>query len=224
MRSRNLIASGLAGAAALTLAGAPALAQDWRAQPRYGTADLTAGFRPDPHRVAIEAGGDGDADHLGAACTGYIDMSKPDYDLNYETGRYELAIYAEASSDITLVIYGPDRRWYCSDDHTGTNPAVVFEDPMDGNYNIWVGTYGDAEIVPAVLFITEGDPFAGARNASGSAAVEWGDNTSRWANDGECDDPRFAGPGMARTLLDEDRFHDARDCQNLYRSGQVYLR
>lgn len=212
----------VAGAAALALAAMPAVAQNWQAQPRYGTADLASGFRPDPHHVSIEAGGGGSADHLGADCTGYIDMSKPDYDLNYESGRYELAIYAEASSDITLVIYGPDRRWYCNDDHSGSNPAVVFPDPRDGNYNIWVGTYGGAEIVPAELYITEGDPFGGP--GGGAASIEWGDNTSRWANDGECDDPRFAGPGMADTLLDADRFHDAEDCRQLYRAGQIYLR
>ncbi len=54
--------------------------------------------------------------------------------------------------------------------------------------------------------------------------IEWGDNTSEWANDGECDDPRFAGPGAAETLLDEDRYHDGNDCRRLYQEGRLYLR
>ncbi|HHB82856.1 MAG TPA: hypothetical protein ENK61_05220 [Devosia sp.] len=49
----------------------------------------------------------------------------------------------------------------------------------------------------------------------------FGDNSSRWANDGECDDPRFYGSGMAETLLDEDLGRDANDCMALYNSGQI---
>ena len=44
--------------------------------------------------------------------------------------------------------------------------------------------------------------------------VSFGDNSSDWANDGECDDPRFAGSGVADILLDEDRGHDANDCRS----------
>ena len=32
------------------------------------------------------------------------------------------------------------------------------------------------------------------------AAIEWGNDSSPYALDGECDDPRFGGPGMADTL------------------------
>ena len=42
-----------------------------------------------------------------------------------------------------------------------------------------------------------------------------------WSNDGECDDPRFEGPGAADIMLDEDAFHDASDCESLYNSGDV---
>ena len=51
----------------------------------------------------------------------------------------------------------------------------------------------------------------------------WGDNTSEWANDGECDDPRFDGIGMASTLRNEDRFHDAYDCETLFSLGDIWL-
>ena len=50
----------------------------------------------------------------------------------------------------------------------------------------------------------------------GADRVSFGNNTSQWANDGECDDPRFEGKGMAQTLLDEDRGRDANDCSTLY--------
>ncbi|HUV32701.1 MAG TPA: hypothetical protein VMW31_03940 [Devosiaceae bacterium] len=66
----------------------------------------------------------------------------------------------------------------------------------------------------AVLFFAAGPAFA----------VDFGDNASTWANDGECDDPRFAGPGMTETiLLDSDILHDAADCQQGYDAGRLVL-
>ena len=55
-------------------------------------------------------------------------------------------------------------------------------------------------------------------------AVNFGNNSSEWAHDGECDDPRFVGRGMADILLDEDAFADAADCRALYQSGAIRLR
>lgn len=54
--------------------------------------------------------------------------------------------------------------------------------------------------------------------------VQFGDNSSRWAFDGECDDPRFIGPGSATTLLAEDTFRDATDCRALFERGLVAYR
>jgi len=56
------------------------------------------------------------------------------------------------------------------------------------------------------------------------AQPDFGDNSSTWANDGECDDPRFEGEGAADTLLDADRGHDAADCRALFNAGRVALR
>jgi len=56
-----------------------------------------------------------------------------------------------------------------------------------------------------------------------TAAVDFGDDSSEWANDGECDDPRFAGAGVASVLLDEDLGRDATDCRQLFASGEIYL-
>jgi hypothetical protein len=56
------------------------------------------------------------------------------------------------------------------------------------------------------------------------AQTEFGDNSSHWANDGECDDPRFEGAGAADTLLEEDLGHDAADCRKLFDAGRITLR
>ena len=54
--------------------------------------------------------------------------------------------------------------------------------------------------------------------------LDFGDDSSQWANDGECDDPRFAGDGMAETLLSEDEGRDASDCRDLFEQGRISLR
>lgn len=52
-------------------------------------------------------------------------------------------------------------------------------------------------------------------------AIDYGDDSSEWAKDDECDDPRFSGPGVARTLLETDKGHDATDCRNAVTKGEA---
>lgn len=55
--------------------------------------------------------------------------------------------------------------------------------------------------------------------------IDFGDDSSEWSNDGECDDPRFTGPGMTLTrLLDSDIRRDATDCRTAYEAGMLTLR
>ncbi|VAW22149.1 hypothetical protein MNBD_ALPHA12-965 [hydrothermal vent metagenome] len=56
-----------------------------------------------------------------------------------------------------------------------------------------------------------------------AGVIDFGDDSSEWANDGECDDPRFAGKGMADELLDIDMGKDATDCRTLFENKQIYL-
>ena len=63
-----------------------------------------------------------------------------------------------------------------------------------------------------------------ASGASAQGSVNFGNDSSQWANDGECDDPRFEGQGMATTLLGEDLGRDATDCRVLYERGLIRLR
>ncbi|WP_157033309.1 hypothetical protein [Loktanella sp. S4079] len=54
--------------------------------------------------------------------------------------------------------------------------------------------------------------------------INFGDDNGEWSNDGECDDMRFAGPGMTSTpLLSEDIMHDATDCKTAYDAGRLTL-
>ncbi len=63
-------------------------------------------------------------------------------------------------------------------------------------------------------------PVAIAQDAD-QAAINFGDDSSQWANDGECDDPRFEGDGAASTLLDDDAFRDATDCREAFTAGTI---
>lgn len=67
-----------------------------------------------------------------------------------------------------------------------------------------------------IRFIGEEMGFTGVHQG-----IDFGDNTSQYALDGECDDPRFRGPGMARTLLDQDTRRDAFDCRSLLDAGAI---
>ncbi len=53
--------------------------------------------------------------------------------------------------------------------------------------------------------------------------IDFGDDSSQWADDGECDDPRFAGAGMAEVLEDVDLGHDATDCRAAFDAGTITL-
>lgn len=53
--------------------------------------------------------------------------------------------------------------------------------------------------------------------------LSFGDNTSDYARDGVCDDPRFFGQGMAPDLDDSDIGRDAADCRKIYNMGKIQL-
>ncbi len=52
--------------------------------------------------------------------------------------------------------------------------------------------------------------------------IEFGDDTSLFANDGECDDPRFTGPGVGSNLDWTSVGNDATDCRASVKAGARY--
>jgi hypothetical protein len=146
-------------AALAVVLAAPALAQDWSLEPTFGNVELSEGFLPDPHEVALTAGG---AIVPGApGCDfGYV-AEAPDFDLYYETsGGTTLYIYAVSGSDTTILINAPDQSWLCDDDGYGEgDPLVVIPNAPAGLYDIWVGTLSE-DAADATLYISEMDPRA----------------------------------------------------------------
>lgn len=139
-----------------TNSGNYAGAVDPFAAANYGTVTLRAGFTPDPRVVSMRAGGSVNAENVASGCRGYISRA-PDLELSYSPGSLPLIISVDSGSDTTLVINGPDGRWYCDDDggNNGTNPALRWDNPMSGTYDIWVGTYSSGASQPASLNISE---------------------------------------------------------------------
>lgn len=142
--------------AAACFAAAPAAAQDYNADPNFGTLNLASGFTPDPQVVAVRSGGEINAATISQSCQGFI-SSAPDVRLNYTAGSLPLIISVAADADTTLVVNGPDGSWYCDDDDgdKGMNPMVRFNTPASGQYDIWIGTYGNASLQPAQLHVSE---------------------------------------------------------------------
>ena len=63
----------------------------------------------------------------------------------------------------------------------------------------------------------------GWNSSEAQVSIDFGDDTSNWAHDGECDDPRFMGE-VADTLLPIDAYRDATDCSEAHSLGLIRLR
>lgn len=127
---------------------------DSSATAAYGEISLSSGFKNDPYRVSVLAGGSLDASVVGDDCSGTI-ASAPDFQLTYQAGTMPLTFRATSNGDVTLVVNGPNGDWSCDDDSGGDSDAeLTFRRPQSGVYDIWVGSY-DGDSLPSELSITE---------------------------------------------------------------------
>lgn len=86
------------------------------------------------------------------ACTGYMDK-EPDHTLRLKNKFDYMKLVIESSQDTTLIIKGPGGTW-CNDEFEGKNPGIVGE-WLEGNYQVWVGSYKKDDYSPYTLKITE---------------------------------------------------------------------
>ncbi|APE29049.1 hypothetical protein [Aurantiacibacter gangjinensis] len=135
--------------------------------------------------------------------------------------------------------FGDDSSQWANDDECddprfqgpGTNPIVndvdLMKDATDCRAAFLDGTATlRPEAAPAAPAEddTSADTGEPGEVAMSDTAVDFGDDSSTWANDGECDDPRFEGSAMASKTLEEDRMKDASDCRAAYEAGTITLR
>ncbi len=142
--------------AGVAVAGPASAQPSTSANPNYGTLTLRGGFTPDPRTVRVTSGGNINASSVGSNCSGFISRA-PDVRLNFTPGSLPLIISAASSADTTLVINAPDGRWHCDDDGgvNGLNPAIRFNRPLQGRYEIWIGSYRQGTNSRATLHISE---------------------------------------------------------------------
>jgi hypothetical protein len=136
--------------------GGPAEALDFSLDANYGTFDITTGFTPDPWMQAVTSGGAADASAAPVNCRGFA-ATKPDVQVNWHGTSNFLRIFFDAPSgqDTTLIVNDPVGGWHCGDDEFVPNPAIDITSPMEGSYDIWVGSYVAGEFISGTLYITE---------------------------------------------------------------------
>lgn len=216
-----------------------ALAQNLDTEPLFGSISLESGFSPTPYTLEVSPGGEDDSQSLGNSCYGYIRFAQPDFELSYLAGDKPLGVFALSDLDITMAINDPAGNWHCNDDSAylgGTHSGIQFNTPLSGDYQIWVGSFGaGTESIATLLAITEVDETEWASMSIGmedavyaasfdlNGDIVFGDDSSGFANDGECDDARFQGPGAAFGSSSDHLFKDATDCRSQFEAGMVNL-
>ena len=136
-------------------------ALNWSAEPTFGSAELRAGFRPDPYWAEVLGGGPVDVSYLGGDCVGHASR-EPDVQLRWRGHSDVLSILFaadEESDDTSLVVNLPDGTWACNDDAAVSllDPLIVLERPQEGRYDIWIGSYERDQFISGTLGISQLD-------------------------------------------------------------------
>jgi hypothetical protein len=130
-------------------------ASDDLAPAAFLTMNLKAGFPLDPFVVSLNGGGEVDATTLDEACTGFISEA-PNFTVNWEGEVEAFDIFYHSDFDPTLVLQLPDGAYLCNDDASNNllDPELTVEAPAEGQYNLWVGSYDEGQLIPGLLVIT----------------------------------------------------------------------
>ncbi len=217
------------------ICSATANANDWQSE-----LELAAGFVPDPYAHSAVAGGTVDAGVYGAHCSGFVNPDSPalvfDYDNLNQSGR--LGVFVDALIDSTLVVFAPDGAVHCnanSPDLANGNPGLEISNAASGQYRVMIGSESANQSDPdSTLVVTEYGSsmwmvldldagFDSLLHSMVNSGIDFGDDSGDWANDGECDDPRFLGNGSAMMPAFDHEGRDASDCRILFGMGEVEL-
>jgi hypothetical protein len=103
--------------------------------------------------ISVLAGGGIAASSVNAACNGFV-TEAPNLSVDNSTlaGIIALDIAATSLGDTTLLVRTPGGQWLCDDDSGGNlNPALHITGPVNGQYDVWVGTFAPGARVNATV-------------------------------------------------------------------------
>ena len=201
------------------------------------TITLPVGFSPDPASHSLVITNSLTETIIANNCSGYFDPADAALVVHY-AGSDRLGIFADAMNDTALIVRAPDGTLYCNEDSTQLrygNPGVEISPAPVGDYLVMVGkqaSSGKSDEV-TVLVTEYSATMWGNLNANASldnllhnmvnSGIDFGDDSGEYANDGECDDPRFTGDGMAMFPTAGHILHDASDCSVLFGLGDIEM-
>jgi hypothetical protein len=134
--------SALAGIALLVSTGFAAACPDWQrsAMQNFYTngQDLWS-----PNSYSVMAGGNQLLRNCGFSEPGYV-ISSPDFEFSIDglQGYNRLNIRVDGSCDTVLLVNDSTGQWWFNDDSNGFDPSIDIYNPVNGTWDIWVGTYG----------------------------------------------------------------------------------
>jgi heat shock protein HslJ len=119
------------------------------------TFDESAGFPVDPTFVSAFAGGEVDSSLLGKGCNGFISR-EPVATVKWSGKADRLRTFFYSDGNPTLMVLTPDGKLVCNDNATDQilDPFIELQNPVAGNYRIWVGSAEKDALIPGVLVMS----------------------------------------------------------------------
>lgn len=119
--------------------------------PNYGTGTVTS---TSGRTVSVTSGGSVDVSYLGTGFYGFA-TSAPDYRVNWSSGsNLRISFTASGGGDTVLIVNDAVGNWHFDDDTNGLNPQIDFVAGIQGQYDIWVGSYTLGDYISGSLTIT----------------------------------------------------------------------
>lgn len=130
---------------------------DLEGAPTAGEHELSVG---EELSIDVEAGGSFDLDAAigNGLCYGYT-TSTPTARIQYDAADAEQLVFTlESDGDTVMAVNDSNGDWHCNDDSLDSlNAQVILPNAEGGQFDVFVGTFGDYETFDAVLNVTTGD-------------------------------------------------------------------
>ena len=172
---------------------------------------------------------------LGTRGTGYLDGPAATALQSAATTLFQVAEAATAASPQQPSATAAQENLFWQSIMNSTNPAdfeAYLEQFPNGVFRRLAENRLTALREEPAGTLSGGVPRVGSPTSAGAdarlpttrLAIDFGDDTGFWVQNGECDDPRFAGDGMGRPEGNaSQRGRDATDCRRHYEAGRIRL-